>query len=141
MTFVGYIEEENGIHYVYSFVEHKWSVSEFSSSGLAKQKMIEMKATAMIILFEQFLVTDITIEDVGKNVVSYRELRKRLQDYVVWGLDNQGVSPQKVVENGFKMKAVMLQMIKMISQKHTDRGKLKFLYFNVTKLYEEPYNY
>jgi hypothetical protein len=94
----------------------------------------------MILLFEDFLALDSKIEDLGKNVVSYKELRKRIQDYVTWGLDNHVVSPEKVVLNGFKMKNRMWSMINMISEDHADRGKLIFIWKNVTLLYEEPYN-
>lgn len=140
MTFVGYIGLINDRYMVYSFVENKWSVSEFDSEGLCHQKMKEMKATAMIILFEQFLVKDITIQDSGKSVVSYKELRKRLQDYVTWGLDNQDKVPEQVIINGFKMRKIMNQMINMISLQNPMRRDLIFLQWNVTKLYEEPYN-
>jgi hypothetical protein len=140
MKHVGYIGEFSGKHMVYSVVDQVWSVSEYSSEGLCKKKMQDMKASAMILLFEDFLALDSKIEDLGKNVVSYKELRKRIQDYVTWGLDNHVVSPEKVVLNGFKMKSRMWSMINMISEDHADRGKLIFIWKNVTLLYEEPYN-
>lgn len=140
MTYVGYIGEFDGKHLVYSMVDNEWSVTEFESEGLCKQKMKEMKATAMIILFEQFLIIDKDLQDTGKNVVSYKELRKRLQDYLNWSLDNQHVHTDKVISSGFKMRKVMNQMIKMISPEHPDRKHLIFLMFNVTKLAQEPYN-
>ena len=141
MTHVGYIGEFSGKHLVYSMVDNQWSVTEFESEGLCRQKMKEMKATAMIILFEQFLIIDKDIKDTGKNVVSYKELRKRLQDFINWSLDNQEVHTEKVISNGLKMRKVMNQMIKMISPEHPNRKELIFLAFNVTKLAQEPYNF
>jgi hypothetical protein len=140
MKMVGYIGEDSGMHYVYSNVDNVWSVSQYSSEGLCKQKMMEMKASAMIIIFEDFLILDSQVEDLGKNVVSYKELRKRIQDYITWALEHQGISPQKVSENGFKMRKVMAQMIKMITPENEKRGELLFLFKNVTLLFEQPYN-
>jgi hypothetical protein len=140
MKMVGYIGEFSGRYMVYSVVDQVWSVTEFESEGLCKRKMIEMKASAMVLLFEDFLIQDNDIEDIGKNVVSYKELRKRVQDYITWALDNQSIAPEKVVLNGFKSKNFMWSMINMISSDNPNRGKLIFLWKNVTLLHDEPYN-
>lgn len=137
---VGYIGEFSGQHLVYSVVDNVWSVTGFESEGLCHQRMKEMKASAMVILFEEFLIIDSQISDGGKDVVSYKELRKRLQDYITWSLEFGSINPEKVVLNGFKMRKIMFQMIGMISKEHELRKKLIFVWFNVTKLYEQPYN-
>ncbi len=141
MITVGYIKEENGIHYFYSIVDDTISVQTFSGGeGMMRRKLVELKASSILILFEKFLIKDREIVDRGKDVHVYKEKIKRIQKYMEWGHENISTSPGLVIDNGLIMTKAMKSMIKMISDEHPMKKDLIFLQASVTQTAKAPYN-
>jgi len=139
MTYAGYIKREDDTHYFYSFVEDRLTVQTYSGpDGVFLKKFNDIKASAALLLVEQFLVIDVTLSDPGKDVQSYKELRKRCQDYIKWGHDNRDHSPESVIQNSeVARKNYMSKMIGMISPEHQIRKELIFLAHGIERLYQE----
>ena len=139
MTYAGYIKKEDDTHYYWSFVEDRRSVMSFDGNqGVFINKFNQIKASAALLLVEQFLVKDVVIIDPGKDIHSYSELRKRVQAYTGWGHDNQEHSPESVIDNAIRVKKdFMDKMINMLSVEHPDRKELIFLAHGIEILYKE----
>lgn len=140
MTLVGYIGKISGIHYYYTSINDITTVMEFEGAdGPMKAKLISNKCSAMLYLFEQFLIIDKALIDPGKTF-AYTEKVKRINAFLEWGIENQTIAPESVIQNGFLSKKYMQSMIKSISKDHPSKKELILLYFNVTLLYNSPYN-
>ena len=143
MTYAGYIKREDDTHYYYSFVEDRLTVQTFSGNQkLFVHKFNGLKASAALLLVDQFLIKDIVITDAGKDIISYKELRKRVQAYVSWGHDNREHSPESVIDNAIRVKKDFIdKMINMISPAHPERKELIFLAHGIETLYHEHVNF
>jgi len=139
MTYAGYIKKEGDIHYFWSFVEDRRTVQEYSGpQAIFIHKFNGLKASAALLLVEQFLVKDVTIIDPGKDIHTYSELRKRVQAYTGWGHDNQEHSPESVIDNAIRVKKDFIdKMINMLSVNHPERKELIFLAHGIEVLYKE----
>lgn len=139
MTYASYIKREGDIHYFYSFVEDRLTVQSYSGhDGVFIKKFNDVKASAAILLVEQFLVKDVVLEDKGKDVFSYVELRKRAQDFIKWAFENKDHSPESVIQTAeVCRKKFLSKMINMISPAHPDRKELIFLAYAIQQLYKE----
>ena len=139
MTYASYIKREGDTHYFYSFVEDRLTVQSFSGpDGVFLKKFNDIKASVALLLVEQFLVKDVTLMDSGKNTHSYKELRKRCQDFITWGFENKDQLPESVIQNAEVIRSRYIsKMISMVSPAHPDRKELIFLAHGIESLYKE----
>jgi hypothetical protein len=139
MTYAGYIKREGDTHFFWSFVEDRRTVQTYSGyDGVFIHRFNGIKASAALLLVDQFLVKDVVIIDRGKDIHSYSELRKRVQAYVSWGHANREHSPESVIDNAIRVKQDFIdKMINMISPEHAERKELIFLAHGIEILYKE----
>ena len=139
MTYAGFIKREEDTFYFYSFVEDRMSVQTYTGpEGYFLKKFNDLKASAAILLVEQFLVKDVTLLDKRKETFAYKELRKRAQDYVKWSFENKDHSPESVIQNAeVCRKNFLSKMINIIDPEHPQRKELIFLAHGIERLYKD----
>lgn len=141
MNTVGFITKKGETSYFYSRVGDTVTVQSYTGSeGYVKQLMIELKASSMLILFEEFLQIDSRTIDRGKNVHVYDELIGRIRSFIDWGHKNRDIAPASIIDNAFISRKYMNAMIDMISPEHENIKDLIFLENCVTLTYHSPYN-
>jgi hypothetical protein len=139
MKTVGYIKKEGDLHYFYSFTEGVITVQSCKGDGLCKKKMVDMKASSMLILFEGFLALDSELIDRGKDVHIYQEKIDKISAFIEWGHANYDTAPASIVDNAFIMTKYMRNMLKLISDEHPMKKDLIFLEHCVIQTYHAPY--
>lgn len=142
MITLGYIEQRDGIDYYFCSDERgKVTIMQYEGpEGAMKQKLIKMKASAILRIFEKFLIVDKKIIDPGKNVYTYEEKIKRINAFIDWGHENFDTVPASIIQNGILSQKYMESMILMITPEHPSRKTLIFLKNNVTLISEAAYN-
>lgn len=128
MITVGFIQEDRGVYYYYTFVSDTLSIAEHPGpEGPFKRKFEELMAQMFLAHCEDFILLDKEIVDRGKEVHSYTELAQRVKDFMKWGHENIDIAPGSVAQNGYVVTKYMKGMIDMISIDHPMRKDLIFI--------------
>ena len=143
MNTVGFITKNttSGISYFYSIVNDTITVQESSQADhIIRKKMVDMKSSAVLILFETFLEIDSKVIDPGKDVFSYTEKQKGLRKYIEWGHENRDAMPESVIQNARIMTKGMNSMIKHLADTNPSKKELIFIMQSVIDTCDSPYN-
>jgi len=142
MITLGHIDKLDGIDYYYCSDEQgRVTIMQYEGpEGAMNQKLVKMKASAVLRIFEKFLIVDKKIIDPGKDVYTYEEKIKRINLFIDWGHENFETVPASIIDNGIISTKYMKSMINMITPEHPSRKTLIFLMHNVTLINEAAYN-